>query len=108
MVKTAWRLTVRLSGFEILNNPGAPGKFDPRGLHFAHKNVQIDLLCKKFKTWSNRTGLFTIDWQTINETFYRPIRLFGGDPFDVKRVQACVTKFWLKAARNMLLGSFYS
>ena len=31
-------------------NPGAPGKIDPRGLHFAHKNVQIDLLYKKFKT----------------------------------------------------------
>ena len=42
-------------------NPGAPGKIDPRGLHFAHKNVQIDLLCKKFKTGSNRTGLFTLD-----------------------------------------------
>ena len=23
-------------------NPGAPGKMDPLGLHFAHKNVQID------------------------------------------------------------------
>ena len=53
MVKTAWRLTVRLSGFEILNNPGAPGKFDPRGLHFAHKNVQLDLLCEISKYMGN-------------------------------------------------------
>ena len=40
-------------------NPGALGKTDPRGLHFAHKYVQIDLQCKKIKTSSNRTGLFT-------------------------------------------------
>ena len=85
-------------------NPGAPGKIDPRGLHFAHKNVQIDLLYKKFKTWSNRTGLFTIDWQTNNETFYYQIGLFGGDPFDLKRVLARLTNFWLEAARNPLLG----
>ena len=89
----------------ICINPGAPGKIDPRGLHFAHKNVQIDLLYKKFKTWSNRTGLFTIDWQTNNETFYYQIGLFGGDPFDLKRVLARLTNFWLEAARNTLLGS---
>ena len=35
--------------FKIFN-PGTPGKIDPLGLHFAHKNVQIDLLYKKFKT----------------------------------------------------------
>ena len=32
-----------------LFNPGASGKIDPRGLHFAHKNVQIDFLCKNSK-----------------------------------------------------------
>ena len=89
-------------------NPGAPGKIDPRGLHFAHKNVQIDLLYKKFKTWSNRTGLFTIDGKTNNETFYHSIGLFGGDPFDLKRVQVRLTNFWLEAAKNIFSGSFWS
>ena len=97
---------IKLFLIATLFNPGAPGKIDPRGLHFAHKNVQIDLLCKKFKTGSNRTGLFTLDWQTNNETFYHPIGLIGGDPFDLKSVQARLTNFWLEAARNILLGSF--